>query len=71
MTDEQAQKYVSCWKQAGPALEKVRREELRGLSDEDVRAQIQALFGLGRQESCLRPTTGLVEQQRIFQKARS
>lgn len=70
MTDDEAREYVNRWKQAGPALEKVRREELRNLRDDDVRAQIQALFGLGRQGSVPRSTTGLVEQQRIFQKAR-
>jgi hypothetical protein len=70
MTEEEAREYVNRWKQAGPALEKVRREELRNLCDDDVRAQVRALWDIGRQILILRHTTGLIEQQRIFQKAR-
>lgn len=70
MTNDEARKYVKQWQQAGPALEKVRREELRGLSDSDCCNQIHALPELGSHLATNRPTSGLVEQQRIFQKAR-
>jgi hypothetical protein len=71
MTDDEARQYVARWKQAGPALEKVRREELRMLSDDDVRSQIHALLEIAGYVPQNRPTSGLVEQQRIFMKARS
>lgn len=68
MTDDEAREYVARWKQAGPALEKIRREELRKLRDDDVRVQVQALFGLGGSDAAVRPTTGLVEQQRLLRR---
>ncbi len=70
MTDDEAREYVTRWKQAGPALEKVRRDELRNLRDEDVRKQIHDLLDIAGKFPQHRPTSGLVEQQRIFQKAR-
>ena len=70
MTEDEARQYVAHWKQAGPALEKVRREELRNLSDDDVRSQIHALLEITGHAPQIRLTSGLVEQQRIFQKAR-
>lgn len=69
MTDDEAREYVARWKQAGPVLEKVRREELRKLCDEDVRTQIHDLLEIAGSFRQHRPTSGLVEQQRIFQKA--
>jgi hypothetical protein len=70
MTDDETRQYVQRWKQAGPALEKVRREELRRLTDDDVRAQIHDLLEIGARFRQYRPSSGLIEQQRIFQKAR-
>jgi hypothetical protein len=69
MTNEEAREYVNRWKQAGPVLEKVRREELKMLSDEGARSQINALLEIGSSITQNRSTSGLVEQQRIFQKA--
>jgi hypothetical protein len=70
MTHEQARELVQRWRDAGPELEKFRREELRKLTDDDVRAQIHALLEIGTLVPCVRRSSGLVEQQRIFQKAR-
>ncbi len=70
MTNEEAREFVKRWKKAGPALEKIRREELRNLSHEDCQKQIQALLEIGSQNRQIRTTSGLIEQQRIFQKAR-
>jgi hypothetical protein len=70
MTRDEAQDYVERWRKAGPELEKVRREELRKLTDDDVRAQIHALLEISRLVPCIRHSSGLVDQQRIFQKAR-
>jgi hypothetical protein len=70
MTREEAQEFVERWRKAGPELEKIRREELRALTD----AEGQKLFGSLLEFASLHPqkraTSGLVEQQRIFQKAR-
>jgi len=69
MTHDEAREYVERWKKAGPALEKVRRDELRNLSPNDCRDQIHALLGIGSRNRQIRRTSGLVEQQRLFQKA--
>ena len=58
------------WKRAAPELERMRREELRRL---DSYAAIALLCGLADYTVAPRapkPTSGLVEQQRIFQKRR-
>ena len=73
-TDEQvttARRWVKVWKAAGPALERIRREELRRL---DSRAGIALLCGDADYTvapRAPRATSGLVEQQRWFTKAAS
>lgn len=72
-TDEQitqARQWAQTWKRAGPELERIRREELRRL---DVPKAIALLCGsddytVGPRAP--KPTSGLVEQQRIFAKLR-
>lgn len=63
---------VAQWRQAGPLLEKVRREELRRLTDADALAAAEELLDLVR---LLPPPaageSGLVEQQRVFARART
>jgi len=70
MTHEEAREYVERWRKAGPELEKVRREELRALKDADSLRLFNSLLEFGSLHHQNRPTSGLVEQQRIFQKAR-
>jgi len=68
--DEAAVRWMQAWRDAGPALERVRRDELRKL---DGRRAIELLTGPAdyRQEPRkARPSSGLVEQQRWFMKAR-
>lgn len=63
-------RWMQAWREAGPALERVRRDELRRL---DGRRAIELLTGPAdyRQEPRkARPSSGLVEQQRWFMKAR-
>jgi hypothetical protein len=63
---------VEHWKRVGPLLEQFEREELRSLTPEARSAQLEGLLQLG----CELPnakdpfTSGLVEQQRLFAKAR-
>jgi hypothetical protein len=69
MTKGQARKRIEGWKQAGPALERVRRDELRAL---DVQRAIALLMGPADYHAaprCPPPTSGLVEYQRWFMKA--
>lgn len=62
--------WVETWKQAGPKLEALRRRELREFRYEDHAAQIDELLQIACQFAQPRLTSGLVEQQRLFQKAR-
>jgi len=73
MTDaerEQMKAWVENWKRAGPLLERFRHEELRQLRHEDSLEMIDGLLQIGYQHRSDEPTSGLVEQQRIFMRAR-
>jgi hypothetical protein len=70
MMRDEAREYVERWQKAGPELERVRREELRALTDADGRELFRCVLELASLHIQNRPTSGLVEQQRIFQKAR-
>lgn len=69
--DENVRAWVAAWRRAGPILEKIRREELRAFSHEEHAELIDALLQIGCDIGCERPTSGLVEQQRLFGKART
>jgi hypothetical protein len=63
-------RWVETWRSAGPELERIRRQELRVL---DTFATIALLTGPAnyREEPrAPKPTSGLIEQQRIFRKMR-
>jgi hypothetical protein len=65
----QGKRWVQAWKEAGIALEKLRREELRRL---DGRRAIELLCGPADYRAPPRapkPVSGLVEQQYWFRKA--
>ncbi len=62
-------RWVQAWREAGPILEQLRRDELRRL---DGRRAIALLCGPADYRVAPRapkPTSGLVEQQRWFMKA--
>jgi hypothetical protein len=62
---------VAQWRQAGPALAQVHRDELRQLTDAEALAAAEELLDL---MWLLPPSTGesgLVEQQRLFARART
>ena len=71
MTDDEREKtkaWVEHWKRVGPLLERIRREELRNWEyDPDL---VDAVLELGCRLRVERKTSGLVEQQRWFMKAR-
>ncbi|MGQ0734515.1 MAG: hypothetical protein ACT4QD_12775 [Acidobacteriota bacterium] len=64
-------RWVQAWRDAAPRLERIRREELAAL---DVCAAIARLCGPADYRvppRAPKPTSGLVEQQRLFQRGRS
>ena len=67
-TDNKA--WVEHWQKIGPKLDAIRREELRKFKHEDHLEEIDALLEIGSRFGTPRTTSGLVEQQRLFQKAR-
>ncbi|HZZ27406.1 MAG TPA: hypothetical protein VFE46_05300 [Pirellulales bacterium] len=65
--------WVENWKRVGPLLEKIRHEELRALTDDDVVRAFESLSGLlaDLPPRPPRASSGFIEQQRLFQKLRS
>jgi hypothetical protein len=66
----QARQWIGAWQRAGPEMERMRREEIR---QADTAGSIPAFDGLF--EGAVRdfpasPTSGLVEQQRCFHRAK-
>ncbi|HEY2030553.1 MAG TPA: hypothetical protein VGH20_15240 [Myxococcales bacterium] len=62
-----AQQWLRQWQNAAVELEKIRRDELRALSDADALLAIDALLSLPAAVPDDRwKTSGLVEQQRRF-----
>ena len=68
--DPNVKRWVETWKQAGPRLEAIHREDLRNFRYEDHFAEIDALLEIAYRFAQPRPTSGLVEQQRLFAKLR-
>jgi hypothetical protein len=67
----QGKRWVQAWREAGPMPEQVRRQELRRL---DAERAIGLLCGPADYRTAPRapkPTSGLIEQQRWFTKARN
>jgi hypothetical protein len=63
-------RWVQAWKNAAPELERIRRQELRQL---DAYAAIALLCGEANYREAPRapkPTSGLIEQQRVFRRLR-
>jgi hypothetical protein len=58
------------WRRVGPKLDRIRRAELRTFNYEEQLPIIDALLQLGCERATLRTTSGLVELQRWFAKAR-
>ena len=61
--------WVRTWQEAGPALERVRCEELRRLDPQQAIALLCGPADYRSPPRLPRPTSGLVEQQRWFMKA--
>lgn len=63
------QRWVRTWQAAAPALEQVRRQELRRLDPEHAIALLCGPADYRVPPRASKPTSGLVEQQRWFVKA--
>ena len=72
-TPEEQQTWMKQWRAAAVALRQVKREELRAMTDAQAIAAFNSLdtppeFGYRNPERL--NSEGLIEQQRIFRKAR-
>jgi hypothetical protein len=63
-------KWVEIWKRAGPELERIRLEEVRGTDTTRAILILNDAFESARLTCSVRNTSGLVEQQALFMKAR-
>lgn len=66
----QAVRWVEIWKLAGPDLERIRRQEIRELDTYQTIALLCGPADYHRAPRAPKPSSGLVEQQRLFMKAR-
>ena len=65
---EALQRWVATWREAGPALERQKRRELECLDTPTALVQLSAAFALALRQAIPTDTSGLVEQQRHFQR---
>ncbi len=63
-------RWVRAWKQAAPELERVRRQELRQLDAYTAIALLCGPANYFEPPRAPKPTSGLVEQQRLFRALR-
>lgn len=70
MTLGEARDFVARWQLAGPALEQARRDELRGFRHQERAQEIDDLLAAGLLHATPRASSGLVEMQRLFARAR-
>jgi hypothetical protein len=61
-------KWVEAWKNAGPELERIRREELRNVDTTKAIALLCGPADYNLPPRAPHPTSGLIEQQRWFKK---
>lgn len=75
MTEEErarTKRYIDIWKRTAIELDRIKCEELRAMTEEERRRQAGEVMAMGSQwlarHPVVRPTTGLIEQQRHFSK---
>jgi hypothetical protein len=74
MSDSQAKTdkdWVEHWGRLGPLLEEIRLEELRNFNYQEQLPISDALLQLGLDHAEPRPTSGLVELERLLMKGHS
>jgi hypothetical protein len=71
MQDREAmRRWVETWKEAGPALEAIRRKEIENLDTLEELAALEGAFNYATRNVPPDPTSGLVEMQKWFAKLR-
>jgi hypothetical protein len=60
--------WVAAWRRAGPELERLRRDELRHTDTQRALENLAGAFESCRLHRKPLPTSGLIEQQRRFQR---
>jgi hypothetical protein len=68
--DQLTKSWVETWGRAGRLLEAIRRQELRSYVYEEHIQEIDELLDIAYRFRQTHKTSGLVEQQRLFQKWR-
>lgn len=68
---EQTKRWVRTWAEAGPELQKVRDADIRAANTADMIECSAALFRDAVRNFPPKPTSGLMEQQRLFLKLRN
>ena len=67
---ESMRRWVETWKEAGPALEAIRRREIREADNLQVLALLEEGFNHALRTLPARESSGLVEMQSWFRKLR-
>jgi hypothetical protein len=67
---EMIQRWVDTWKAAGPELEKIRRREIQEADNLQVLKALECAFNHATRTLPPRPSSGMVEMQRLFAKLR-
>ena len=67
---EAMRRWVETWKEAGPALEAIRRKEIENLDTLEELAALEGAFNYATRNVPPDPTSGLVEMQKWFAKLR-
>ncbi len=72
--EDQMRAWVENWKRVGPELERIKREELRAMTEEEAFRRAELLGRSGAADVWIEPgraaAAGMVEQQRLFILAR-
>ena len=66
----QGKRWVQVWKEAGEVLERLRRDDLRRLDGYRAVARLCGPAGYRESPRAPKPSSGLIDQQRWFMKAR-
>ena len=62
--------FIAHWKRVGPILQQIRDDELRHFDFKASREITDGLLEIGAAHAVKRTSTGLIELQRLFRKAR-
>jgi hypothetical protein len=65
-----AREYFDAWKRAGPMLEEIRAQEIRAANTITAMEALDGMFTHAVQTVPMRDTSGLIQQQEIFARAR-